>query len=231
MADYRAAKARLVARQGGGDCAVLNFDDRWVRSLQGRTRARSYFFTAREKSLPAAGRAGAGACGIRDGWIVRQDRAGIRPLVELATIRVPGVHNQANVMASLLGSASLAGSPRVSACERTIARFTGVEHRCELVGRRDGIAYVNDAKSTTVDATVKALSLYSDRSVVLICGGRNKGSDFRPPGHWPAVRCMAGAIGEAGEQLCDVFKTVTAVYRETSLARAVQRARGLAQPE
>jgi len=228
LADYRAAKARLVARQRGGDCAVLNFDDRWVRSLQRRTRARSYFFTTREKALPAAGRAGAGACGVRDGWIVRQDRAGLRPLVELATIRIPGVHNQANVMASLLAVRPW----RVSAASarRTIARFKGVEHRCELVGRRDGIAYVNDAKSTTVDATVKALSLYPDRSVVLICGGRNKGSDFRPlrPLAGRKVRAVV-AIGEAGEQLCDVFKTVTAVYRETSLAGAVRRARRLAQ--
>ena len=228
LADYRAAKARLVAQQRGGDCAVLNFDDRWVKSLQRRTRARSYFFTTHEKSLPAAARAGIGACGIRDGWIVYQDRAGVRPLVELTAIRIPGVHNQANVMAGLLAVRRWR-IPRAS-LQRTIARFKGVEHRCELVGRRDGIAYVNDAKSTTVDATVKALSLYPDRSVVLICGGRNKGSDFRPlrPLAGRKVRAVV-AIGEAGEQLCDVFKTVTAVYRETSLAGAVRRARRLAQ--
>ena len=59
----------------------------------------------------------------------------------------------------------------------TIKGFKGLEHRLENVLTIKGVLFVNDSKATTVDAAIKALESF-DRMIVLILGGKDKGSDF-----------------------------------------------------
>jgi UDP-N-acetylmuramoylalanine--D-glutamate ligase len=59
----------------------------------------------------------------------------------------------------------------------SIRAFTGLEHRLEPVLTLRGVAFVNDSKATTVDAAIKAIESF-DRPIVLILGGKDKGSDF-----------------------------------------------------
>ena len=42
-----------------------------------------------------------------------------------------------------------------------------------------GVTYINDSKGTNPDSTTKALEAY-DEPIILIAGGRNKGSNFAP---------------------------------------------------
>ena len=61
---------------------------------------------------------------------------------------------------------------------RTFASFRALPHRCALVRRRGGVAWYDDSKGTNVDATLKALAGFPDRSVWAILGGKDKGDDF-----------------------------------------------------
>ena len=61
---------------------------------------------------------------------------------------------------------------------RTIEGFNGLEHRLEEVSTIDGVRFVNDSKATNPEAVCWALSRV-EGPVVLIAGGRDKGSDFR----------------------------------------------------
>ncbi|MFC1755443.1 UDP-N-acetylmuramoyl-L-alanine--D-glutamate ligase [Thermoproteota archaeon] len=62
-------------------------------------------------------------------------------------------------------------------CVEAFNDFKGIEHRMEFVRTIRGIDFINDSKATNVDATLWALS-NSTKPVILIAGGRDKGSDF-----------------------------------------------------
>ncbi|MFC6669558.1 glutamate ligase domain-containing protein [Marinobacterium aestuariivivens] len=74
------------------------------------------------------------------------------------------------------------GLPR-EAMLRTLRTFAGLEHRCQWVAEKGGVAWFNDSKGTNVGATVAALNglgptLAPDAGIVLIAGGDGKGAEF-----------------------------------------------------
>jgi UDP-N-acetylmuramoylalanine--D-glutamate ligase len=82
--------------------------------------------------------------------------------------------------AALLCAAEVLGCAPVLV-EKVLADFQGLEHRMEKFAERDGIAFVNDSKATTVASLAWALEKFGDGSVVLVCGGKYKTdvNDFR----------------------------------------------------
>jgi len=163
---YFAAKKKLFLRQNGSDAAILNRDDPRVWSLAGESAARIYAFSRRRR--PARGASAAGD------WIVLRDGKEER-LIATSRIPLPGAHNQENVMAAALVG-HLFGVP-AAGIRRSVLSFRALEHRLEDVLTYRGVRFVNDSKATTVDATLKALASF-DRKIVLILGGRDKGTDF-----------------------------------------------------
>ncbi|MFA4983859.1 MAG: UDP-N-acetylmuramoyl-L-alanine--D-glutamate ligase [Candidatus Omnitrophota bacterium] len=131
--------------------------------------------------------------------------------------------NQAAVMAvaSILGI----GKDKVI---RAFRRFKGIEHRLEEAGRVRGVRFINDSKSTTVDATVWALRNI-DYPCILIAGGREKGNDYA------TVRGLvrrkvreAVLIGEARGKIRRAFRGVVPLREAVDLEEAVRIAFSLA---
>ena len=60
----------------------------------------------------------------------------------------------------------------------TIINFKPPEHRLEYIDTINGIAYYNDSKATNCNSTICALKAFKDTQVVLIAGGRDKGTDL-----------------------------------------------------
>ena len=58
--------------------------------------------------------------------------------------------------------------------------FSPLEHRIEPCGVIEGVEYFNDSKATNVDSTIKALSAFSNKRVILLLGGVDKMSDLTP---------------------------------------------------
>lgn len=46
-----------------------------------------------------------------------------------------------------------------------------------MCGKCGDVSYINDSKGTNPDSTIKALEAYN-QPIILIAGGKNKGSDF-----------------------------------------------------
>lgn len=108
--------------------------------------------------------------------------------------------------------------------EEVVRTFPGVEHRREVVRIIDGITFINDSKATTLNALTWALER-SEGSVLLICGGKNKGLDFASVsdivrGHVKKVF----AIGEAQEAICKAWEGTVLCQRCPSLESALQAA-------
>jgi len=216
MERYLACKAGLFARQGPGDVAVLNLSDPAVAAVGVELAARPggprvvYFSVADRDSVPAAGE----AVGLRSGeavrpqswvegdWIFLEEE----PIVRVDEIRLPGRHNLENCLAA--GTAALARGIDKAAVAEGLRTFKGVAHRLETAGMVAGVTYVNDSKATNVEATLTALNAYPENTL-LILGGRDKASDYRPVARACARGCKAVyVIGEATSLIESAFADV-----------------------
>ena len=98
------------------------------------------------------------------------------------TSKLLGPHNRYNMAAAVLVSRSLGISQKT--IQEGLVTFSPLEHRLEEIVD-DGILKVfNDSKSTTVAASVAALStvisLYEQKQIVLMIGGLSKAGSWKP---------------------------------------------------
>jgi UDP-N-acetylmuramoylalanine--D-glutamate ligase len=163
--DYAIAKARIFARC---DTAVINLDDPLVVAMP----------QPGQRTLGFSLRAAIGAdyaVASRDGpwWLTRRNE----PLMPVSAMKIKGLHNAANALASLaLGEALSLPMP---AMLQELAEFPGLPHRSQWVADINGVTYINDSKGTNVGATIAAVSGMSG-PLIIIAGGDGKNQDFSP---------------------------------------------------
>jgi UDP-N-acetylmuramoylalanine--D-glutamate ligase len=205
LGSYEAAKARIWADLDPTSIAVANRDDPIVMShVPGGSQVVTFGAVD-------------GDYRVLDGHLVGPGEEVIVPLDELPRA-LP--HDQANSLAAA-AIAEAAGADRAAVAE-VLRSFGPLAHRVERVGEHNGIVYYDDSKATVPHATLAAVRSFA--SVVLICGGRNKGLDLSVlRGLVPHLRSVV-AIGEAAPQIEDVFSRELPVVIASSMADAVAAA-------
>lgn len=93
----------------------------------------------------------------------------------LASSKIRGSHNHENAMATSMLAQRL-GIHKNAILEGLLS-FKPLPHRCEVVGEKNGVIFINDSKGTTVEAVKKALAAF-DLPTHLLLGGIQKGEDF-----------------------------------------------------
>jgi UDP-N-acetylmuramoylalanine--D-glutamate ligase len=228
MDEYAEAKYRIFANQSMSDWFVGNLDDPRIAELHWRTgdaraQARQLWFTLDSPDDRAT-------MFLHDDVVTYRPAVGDpRPVavVPRSDIALLGEHNVRNAMAALL--AVLATGCPPGPLRAAMAGFRPLPHRLETVAEIDGVLYVDDSKSTNPDAAIAALRSF-DRPVVLIAGGRAKGTPFADLGAVVAQRAKAlVAIGEAAGELAHAAGGVPSVVAG-SMEEAVRRARELSAP-
>ncbi|HTU70277.1 MAG TPA: UDP-N-acetylmuramoyl-L-alanine--D-glutamate ligase [Candidatus Baltobacteraceae bacterium] len=228
MDEYAEAKFRIFANQAFGDFFIGNRDDERVADLdvtksERNIRSRQLWFTLGERHHNAT-------IYLQNDRIVYAPISGDpRPITLMARNEIPlaGAHNVQNVMAALLAAFAVGCDP--SAVREAVMSFHAMPHRLENVDEIDRVLYVDDSKSTNPGSVVAALRAY-DRPIVLIAGGRAKGTDFVEMG--VAIRQRAKAlvaIGEAADAIAQHVGELP-VVRAPSMIDAVGAARELASP-
>ena len=213
--NYVNAKARLFETQGADDLAVLNADDPVTVTFAKRTQARTVWFSST--------RSVAGAWLEGDVIKIQGDA-----LVNVQELRLRGRHNYENVMAAAL-MAHRAGAG-LSQIANAAATFSPVEHRLEFVGNIDGVAYYNDSKATSVDATLKAVDAFPG-GLWIILGGKDKDSDYtvlREPLRQKARAALL--IGSAAPKIAKHLGDSVPVLQCGNLAAAIDGASRSAAP-
>jgi UDP-N-acetylmuramoylalanine--D-glutamate ligase len=150
-----------------------------------------------------------------------------RPVVVLSRsdIPLPGEHNVQNVMAALLAALAIGCDP--ATLRSAVASFAPMAHRLQPAGEIDGVLYVDDSKATNPGAVEAALLAY-DRPIVLIAGGKSKGTDFAELGAAIAVRAKAAIlIGEAAGEIERAIAGRVPIESAATIEAAVARARAL----
>ncbi len=174
------------------DAAVLNADDAQRHAVRSGAATGSTGSAARKRVASGAF--------LQDGQIVfRARRPGYRRCSPSRDIGLRGEHNVENVLAAASVAFLLGVEPAKSppAC----AAFAGVEHRLEFVAEIGGVDFFNDSKATNVDAAHKAIEAFPG-GLLVILGGKDKGSDFAPLAELLRQRArQVFLIGAAAEKI------------------------------
>lgn len=225
MEEYSDAKAEIFRNQTGDDFLVLNADDPETIRIRNRKLGpgsngpRVYFFSRRGEVKGVYSKKGVVYCNIPEIPLPVSHF----PLIRADEIRIKGVHNLENAMASS-AMALLAGCPP-DAVASVLRGFPGLEHRLEFVREFEGVRYINDSKGTNVGAVIKSLEGFSE-PVILIAGGRDKAGDFAPLR--PLVKEKVKAlilIGEAAGKMKHILGDLTGTVLAGDMEDAVQKAR------
>jgi UDP-N-acetylmuramoylalanine--D-glutamate ligase len=174
MESYGAAKAKVFARQTEDDYIVYNADDEAVIKLVENARSLHFPFS-RTKSLKAGAMLKGGRLVICDPEASNGKRE--IDLIGADELRIPGAHNVENALAA--AAIAYCGGICGKIIADSLRSFKGVEHRMEHVATIGGVKFVNDSKGTNPDASAKAIEA-SSPGILLIAGGYDKQSDFRP---------------------------------------------------
>lgn len=220
MAAYARDKARIAENQQAEDDLCLSAEDPALAGFgSGRPAQRHWFHRTRPVARGAT---------VRDGWITLVDEPDEGRVLEVDRLVIPGRHNVQNALAATL-AASLMSIDRETIA-RALAAFSGLPHRLETVAVVDGVTWINDSKATNVGATATALEVF-DAPLIVILGGRHKGSPYAPLAPLLAARArQVLAIGDAARQIADELRAAVPVEIVETLEAAVERARGLAHP-
>ncbi|MDR1511578.1 MAG: UDP-N-acetylmuramoyl-L-alanine--D-glutamate ligase [Endomicrobium sp.] len=163
---YIKAKENILINQKFRDFAIINYDNQICRKISKKTKAKIIFFSKNYIKNGVFYKNGDIVINIKDKNVV------IKP-----KINIIGMHNIENILAAtavtyILGTSS-------SIIEKIISKYKGVKHRIEFIRTLNGVNYYNDSKSTNVDSTRVALESFN-KDILLIMGGRDKGSAYTP---------------------------------------------------
>jgi UDP-N-acetylmuramoylalanine--D-glutamate ligase len=212
---YALAKARIFERC---DTAVVNLDDPLVARMP-RAGQRVLGFSLRD--LPGAEYTLQDRGGL---WLARR----AQPVLPISALKVQGLHNAANALASLaLGEALEVPLPAMLA---ELMEFPGLAHRTQWVGEAGGVRYVDDSKGTNVGATLAAVSGLAG-PLVLIAGGEGKNQDFAPLAQ--ALRGKvrhAVLIGRDAAPLAAALRGACSIEQSGTMEEAVRAAARAARP-
>ena len=222
MENYVAAKANIFKKQIPSDYTVLNYDDPLTAELAAKVPGSVIFFSRRhilDRGVFVRNMELVVALNDHEKIICRVDE-----------VKIPGAHNLENALAAV--AAGFAMGVRQEILAHTLKTFPGVEHRLEFVAEINGVRYINDSKGTNPDASIKGLEAYS-QPIVLIAGGRNKGSDFT--GFMRVVKAKARVmvvVGECAHELLEAAQTVGFgdVLKASDFSEAVKLASQAACP-
>jgi UDP-N-acetylmuramoylalanine--D-glutamate ligase len=213
---YARAKARIFNH---ASTVVINADDERVRAMV-LPQHRVIDFSLRVASQAQYSVKASGAD-------IELTRHGV-PLVAMSKLKISGLHNAANGLASLAICEAM-GLDR-AACIDALRDFDGLPHRSQWVADIKGVRYVDDSKGTNVGATLAAVAGMNG-PLVVIAGGQGKAQDFAPLGaaFRNKVRNVV-LIGQDAKQIAAALGNVCPCEFANSMENAVALAARAAQP-
>lgn len=214
VAEYREAKLRIFRNQGPNDFVIIpkNFKDEGLPALV----AKQLTFSSQDADDDF----------FFDGKSIYYHH---EPLLEMSQTELCGAHNAENMMAALAVGVALNVAPQKMV--KALSQYRSLPHRCEVVVEQGGVLWINDSKSTTLDAMEKALqSVEKKRNIILIAGGKNKGTSFSSILPLVQERVKeAILLGEMKHSIATAWHAIVS-HQVNSMEEAVQIAAAHAEP-
>ncbi len=214
--EYFKAKASLFIDRNPA-WAVLNAKNLKIAYLKLDISSETYFFNREAEDKCVF---------LRDGVILLKDKKKqIHEIIKTSEISLKGKHNLENIMAAI-AVCHIDGVDN-NIIRQTIMDFSLPEHRLEYVATIDEIDYYNDSKATNCSSAICAMKAFEKQKIVLIAGGKDKGTDLTE--FSGEIRKRAAAvvlIGEAADRFEIEIKKegFQNIYREDSFEGAIDKA-------
>ena len=214
---YAVDKLRL-AELAGGARVIANASDKALAERLAQTPAVTWFNT--DGSWQAH----------EDGVVGKDDR------YIPAVASLPGEHNMQNLAAALSVLEEL--GLEITDIKEGLATFTGLPHRLQLIGEKDGVRYVDDSISTTPVSVAAAMQTLGHEGVVLLLGGMDRGLDWESFAFdlKEQVPHAIITLPDNGPKILDCLqkagvKPPGGLHQSASLKVAVELAQGLVPPD
>lgn len=226
MEEYVAAKCNVIDHQSAFGRAIISADSPAAAALTGRVRGRLSRFS---RFGPVCD----GAWMDSGGRVYHSVGGRAVSLFSRDEVLLPGLHNIENLLAATSAAWGVASPKDIAAVARA---FRGVEHRIELVRKRNGARWYNDSIATSPSRTIAGLASF-DEKMILIAGGYDKNIPFEPMAR-PVIERVKVLI-LTGPTADKIEAAVTGhpryaegrpvILRAADLAEAVRLADGLAR--
>ena len=162
MDNYTFLKKKLLLNLRESEFAVLNYEDEIVKTFANETRAKTIWFSSKQKVDGAY---------LENNKIYYFDEF----IANLEDLSLFGEHMIENFLASLC-ALKLLGLDS-SEILKGLSNFKGVKHRLESVANVGGVEFINDSKSTNASSCITAIRAVK-KPTTLIIGGYEKGLDY-----------------------------------------------------
>ena len=208
--DYSAAKYRIFNNQQSGDTAIVNGVER--RAAPRSSVAKVWRFSAAQKVDEGA---------WLDGEEMVINVGGEERRIPRSSLKLQGNANVENALAAWLAARAV-GIDDVDV-QIAFGTFAGLPHRMVLVRELNGVRYINDSKGTNVDATLKSLEGFADRSVILILGGKDKAGEFERMRDLVQSKARTVlTIGKAAERIAEALDGTTEIVAAKDMSGAIE---------
>jgi len=200
LAEYRAAKQRLLAGQRPADVAVLAPD---------------------VADWPVA-------VGARAEPIRPVDVDDVPPLAIPGSHNRLNAALARRAVAACLDSASTpasdpaSGADRLARADAALARFPGLPHRLQVAVEAGGVRFINDSKATTPEATLRAMRCFDPRRLQVILGGADKQAPFDALAQAAAGVHVVYTVGTTGPRLAETIRRFTEASPPDSRVEVVE---------
>lgn len=215
---YRGAKASLWTAMTEQQTAIGNADDPVVVDAlrNPEMRAERQAFTLQTPGDEARGGHGLWHHDVESGSLVSAWGEEFAAVTELSRRRPVDL---ANALAATASAHAVGAS--LDACRSALLDFDGLPHRVQHVATdsRTGVEWYDDSKSTTPESTVRAVEGFD--SVVLIAGGRNKGTDLRRLRDAATRLHLVIGIGEGADEVRSAIADLVPVTVTEDMTEAV----------
>lgn len=215
MENYASVKARMFARQGKGDRALIGVDDEWCAEIAANLKGEM------EKVPVSVLRPLIEGISAPDG-VLRHVKDGLE-IAQIDLRAMPalkGVHNWQNAAMAYGAAQALGLSSEEIASGMT--SFPGLVHRMQEIGRIGTIAFINDSKATNADAAAKALASFD--TIYWIAGGIAKAGGITSLAEYFPRIAKAYLIGQAADEFAKTLDGKAQIEMCGKLDRAVEAA-------
>lgn len=211
MESYTSAKQAMFKRQRADQYAVINHDDAIVAGT--KYSGRVFPFSLKHIMLDFKDVASIGEKSLLSYRFNNQEHELVAP----GELKIIGKHNIDNALAAIAACAIVGLTP--TQMKEGLRTFAALEHRLEFVDTVDGVSFYNDSKATNPESAIVALGFFPQAKIVLIAGGRDKGTDLAQ--FVDAINQYASnvvLIGEAAERFRQAL--IAAGFKNIHLRKA-----------
>ena len=119
-------------------------------------------------------------------------------------------HNLVNICAVLEVLRRLGIEPKDALPK--METFSGLPHRQQELGEKNGVLFVDDSISTTPQSAIAAMDVYAGRPITILVGGFDRGIDYAPLVDYARKRKINALVcmGKSGQRIFEQLKTSNA---------------------